>query len=89
MRAEQVQAPFRQVPGQNAAAGAVLVHQQVDGEILDEEGRVVLQRLLVQGMQDGVPGAVGRRAGALRGAFAEVRGHATEGALVDSAVIGA
>jgi hypothetical protein len=34
-------------------------------------------------------GAVGRRAGALRGAFAEMGGHAAEGTLVDAAVLGA
>src|SRR3546814_15471678 len=34
-------------------------------------------------------GAVSRRAGALGDAFAEVGGHAAEGALVDLAVLGA
>ena len=74
----------------DAAAGAVLVHQQVDGEILDEELGRVLQRLAVERVQHGVTGAVGGGAGALRGrAFAVLGGHAAEGALVDAAVLGA
>ena len=46
-------------------SGAVVFHQQVEREILDEEFGVVLQRLAVQRVQDGVAGAVGRRTGAL------------------------
>ena len=79
-----------QAQGDDAAAGAVLVHDQVDGEVLDEELGRVAQRLAVKRVQHGVPGAVGGGAGALRGrAFAEVGGHAAEGALVDLAVLGA
>ena len=58
-------------------------------KILHEEGRGVPDRLLVEGMQHGVAGAVRRGAGALRGALAEVRGHAAEGALVDASLLGA
>ncbi len=47
------------------------------------------ERLPVERVQHGVAGAVRRRAGALRGAFAEMGGHAAEGALVDAAVLGA
>ena len=78
-----------EVPGHDAAAGALLVHDQVEGEILDEELGVVLQRLLVERVQDGVAGAVGGGAGALRDALAELGGHAAERALVDLALGGA
>jgi hypothetical protein len=64
----------------HALAGAVLGHQQVDGEILDVELGVVLQALAVERVQDGVAGAVGGGAGALhRRAFAELGGVAAEG----------
>ncbi len=88
VRAEAVQRAVREVERDHAAAGAVL-HDQVDREVLDEEACFVLQRLLVQRMQHGVAGAVGRGTGALRDALAVVRGHAAERALVDLAVFGA
>ena len=62
------------------------LHDQVDGEILDEELGRVPQRLAVHRVQHGVAGAVGGGAGALRGALAVMRGHAAERALVDLAV---
>jgi hypothetical protein len=89
LRAEQVQGALGHVQRKHAAAGAVLVHDQVEREVLDEELRVVRQRLLVQRVQDRVAGAVGGGAGALRGALAVVRGHAAERTLVDLAVLGA
>ena len=77
-----------QVPGDHAAAGAIL-HHQIDGEVLDKKLGVVAQALLVEGVQDRMAGAVGRRAGALGDAFAESGGHAAERALVDFAGLGA
>ena len=68
---------------------AVGVGQQVDREILDEELGTRFQRLLVHRVQHGVTGTVGRGAGALRGAFTVVRGHAAERTLVDLALFGA
>ena len=65
---------------------AVLVHQQVHGEELVEEMRARFQVLLVQRMQHGMAGAVGRGTGALRLRAAEVQALAAEGALVDAAV---
>ena len=62
--AEAVDGAVFQVPGHHAAAGAVLVHDQVEREIFDEELDVVLQALLVERVQDGVAGAVGGGAGA-------------------------
>ena len=79
-----------QVPGGDAAADAVLVHDQVEGEVFDEELHVVLQALLVERVQDGVAGAVGGSAGAVgRRAVAELRHVAAERALVDLAGLGA
>ena len=86
--AEAMQLALGQVERDDAAAGAVL-HDQVDREVLDEEGRRVAERLLVQRVQHRVAGAVGRGAGALRDALAVVRGHAAERALVDAAGLGA
>ncbi len=87
MCAETVQGAGIQVPGNHAAALA-LIHQQVDGEIFDEELCVLLQRLLVERVQDRVAGPVSRRTGALGGALAELGGHAAECALVDLAFLG-
>jgi len=49
----------------------------------------VLERLLVQRMQNRVAGSVGGRAGALRRAFTVMRGHPAKGALIDLAFFGA
>ncbi len=88
--AEQVQRAIGHVQRQHAAAGPFFIEDQVQREVLDHEARVVLQRLLVQGVQHGVTGTVGRRAGALRRrALAVLGGHAAERALVDLALFGA
>ena len=70
----------------SAAATAVVVHDQVDGEIFDEEFRRMAQCLAVHGVQHGMAGTVGGGAGPLRSALAIVRGHAAERALIDLAV---
>ena len=88
MSAEPVQRAFRHVERDHAAALAVF-HDEVEREVLDEEAGLVLQRLLIQRMQHGMAGAIGRGAGALRDALAEVRGHAAERPLVDAPVLGA
>ena len=87
VRAEAVQRAFRHVERHHATAFAVF-HDEVDGEVFDEELRLVLQGLLVQRVQHGVASAVRRGASALGNALAVVRGHATEGALVDLALLG-
>src|SRR5207237_8759412 len=48
-----------QTPRKEAMASAVLVNQQVDGEILDKEARLVLETLLVERVQDRVAGPIG------------------------------
>ena len=86
LRAEAMDRAVVELERDHAAAAAVLVHDQVDREILDEEFRIVPQRLAIHRVQHGVAGAVGGRAGALRGALAVMRGHAAERALIDLAV---
>ena len=83
---EAVERAVVQVPGDDAAAAAVLVHDEVDREILDEELGPPLERLAVKRVEDGVAGAVGRGTGAMGRALAELRRHAAEGALIDLAL---
>jgi hypothetical protein len=59
MRAEAVDGTVLHVQRDHAPAGAVLIHDQVQGEELDEKLGVVAERLAVQGVQQSVPGSVG------------------------------
>jgi len=87
MAAEAVDRAVFHAHGDDAAAGAVF-HDQVEREIFDVEVRVILQALLVERVEHGVAGTVGRGAGALhRGAFAHILHVAAERALVDRAVV--
>ena len=86
MRAKPVQRALGHVERDHTAALAIF-HNEVEGEVLDEELGIVLQGLLIQGMQHGVAGAGGCRAGALRDALAVVGGHAAERALIDLALL--
>jgi hypothetical protein len=64
-----------------------ILHDQVDGEIFDEEIRVIFQALLIERVQHCVAGAVGRGAGALhRRAFTHILHVAAERTLVDGAI---
>ncbi len=88
MGTEPVERTRLHVERDHAAAFAVL-HDEIDGEVFDEEPGLVLERLLIQGVQHRVARAVRSRARALRRALAEVRGHPAEGSLVDAAILGA
>ncbi len=83
--AEAVDAAILQRPGHDAAAGTLLVHDQVERNVFDEELGLVLERLLKQRVQDRMAGPVGGGTGALRDAFAKFRRHAAEGPLIDLA----
>ena len=72
----------------DAAAAAFFIHDQVNGKIFDEEFGLVAQGLTIKRMEDRVPGAVGRGAGALGRAFSVIRGHAAERALINLALFG-
>ena len=88
--AEPVDRPVLQTPGEQAMAGAVFIHQQVDREIFDKEARLVLQALLVERVQDRVAGAVGGRAGAIGHVALGIFGRvSTKAALIDRACLGA
>ena len=89
MRTKPVQRAVLHVPGQQAAAGAVLVHQQVERQVFDEELGAVLQALLIERVQDGVTGPVGRSTGALRHLLSVSDGLTAERTLVDLAFVGA
>ena len=73
----------------DAAHRALGVPDEIDGEIFDEELTLRPQRLAIQRVQDGVAGAVGGGAGALRDALAILGCHAAEWALVDLAFFSA
>jgi len=65
------------------------VHDQVEREVFHEELDLVLQALLIQRVQNGMAGAVGRRTGAHRRGLAVILHMAAEGALVNAAILGA
>ena len=77
-----------EAPGHDAAAGAVL-HDEVERDVFDEELDFVLEALLIQRVQDRVPGAVGGGAGAHGGGLAVIHHVTAEWALIDAAVLGA
>ena len=89
LRAEAMQRAVVELERDHAAAGALVVHDQVDREELDIEFRGMTQRLAVHGMQHGVAGPVRGGAGALGLSLAVVHRHAAERPLVDPAVLGA
>ena len=69
-----------------AGPGLAAVEQQVDDVVFVEELDAGLDALLVERLQDHVPGPVGGEARPADGAFPEVPGVAAEAALVDLAV---
>ncbi len=87
--AEAMQRAVVKLERDHAAAGALVVHDQVDGEELDVELGGMAQRLAIHGVQHGVAGAVGGGAGALCLALAVVHRHAAKRSLIDLAVLGA
>ncbi len=59
---------------------AVVVHHEVESEVLDENSARVAERLAIERVQHGVAGAVGSRARALcRRARAELRRQPPKG----------
>src|SRR5690606_27492748 len=70
----------------DAGADAVVGDQQVQHHHLVEEGDLMLDALLVKGLEDHVAGAVGCVAGAAYRTLTEVAGVPTEATLVDPAV---
>ena len=89
MGTEVMQRAIFHVPGQQTAASAVLVHQKIERQIFDEELGAVLDALLVERVQDGMTGPVGRSTGALRHLFSVFQGLAAKGPLIDQPILGA
>ena len=75
------------VDGGTANDMTILVLHQIQGIPLGEDGGLVLDVLLIQGVQQGVTGAVGCRRGAGSLLAAEVLGLTAERTLVDGTVI--
>ena len=66
-----------------------ILHQEVDGEVLDEEVAVVAEALAVQGVEEGVAGPVSDTAAPVSlASLAVLVGLPTEGPLVDLALRG-
>src|SRR5262249_60167950 len=74
--AEAVDRAVVELDGDDSAAAALFVQDQIDGEELDEEFGGVTQRLAVHRVQHGMARAVGGGTSALGGALAVMRGHA-------------
>src|SRR6185295_487745 len=88
MGTEQMEFSVFHIPGQHATAYAVVIHQEIECEILDKKGGVMLQALLVNRMQDRMPGTVGRGTGALRHVLAVIDGLPAKGTLINLALAG-
>ena len=73
----------------NHATAFAIFHDQIDGEIFDEEFGRIAQGLTIQRMQNRMAGAVGGSTGALGNALAEIGGHAAERTLINFAFFGA
>ena len=66
-----------------------VLHDQVQGEVLDEEVGVVTEGLAVEGVEKGMTGTVsGSSATVCLATLAKLQGLTTEGALVDLAFLG-
>ena len=90
VRAEAVQRAILLTHGKDATADPVVIHDEVQREILHEEHGVVTQGLTVQGVEHRVPSAVSDRCAAVGlPALAKVQGLAAEGTLIDFALLGA
>ncbi len=87
--AEPMNRPVLETPSEQTAARAILVHQEVHGEILDKEACLVLEALLIERVQDGVAGPIRGGAGPIRHvALGIICRVSTKAALVDLALVG-
>mmetsp|Transcript_96380 Transcript_96380/g.234239 ORF Transcript_96380/g.234239 Transcript_96380/m.234239 type:complete len:411 (+) Transcript_96380:519-1751(+) len=85
---DAVQAAVLHVHHQHAAAHALVVHDEVECEVLDEVVRVERQRAPIQRVEHRVARAIGSGGAAVRlAALAEVKRLPAEGALVDLALL--
>src|SRR4051794_37543971 len=90
MGAKAMQGAVFEVPRHDPAANPLIIHDQVEREVLDKELGMVAQALLIKRMDYRVAGAVGGGAGAPgRVALAVIPHVAAERPLVDPPVLGA
>ena len=88
MAAKPMQGAIVHTIGDNAAALAVF-HDQIYGEILNKELRIVFERLLIQRMQHCMTRSICGGAGALRRTLAKMGRHPAKGPLINLALLGA
>jgi hypothetical protein len=83
---EAMQRTVLHAVGKHSTALSIL-HNQIDSEVLDEEGAVVAKGLSVEGVEDGMSGTIGS-GGAASGltSLSELQGLTSEGSLVDGSV---
>jgi len=88
VRAETVKGSVLHVQGEDTTALAVL-HDEVQGEVLDEEVGVVAKGLTIKGMKNRVTGTISDGSAAVSlTTFTELQTLTTEGTLVDLALLG-
>ena len=86
---EAVNGAVLHADGDNTDAVALLVHDEISGEVLDEVGGVVVEGAAVESVEKGVTGSVGDAAASVGLATLTVlEGLATESTLVDFTVGG-
>jgi len=86
LAAEDVQLARADLDGDHARRPPVVAEELIHNVVLVKEGDLVLDALLVEGLQNHVPGAVGGVAGAAHRLFGLVVGVAAKAALADRAV---
>src|SRR5215469_13235933 len=88
MRAEEMQGAVVQPPGDDPTA-SVAIHHEIERNVFDKKLGVMLEALLIERVQQRVPGPVGGGAGALGQFPSPMQGVAAKRALVNVAVGGA
>lgn len=87
MSSKSVQLTGLEFPRQNSLA-APTVHQEIEGEVLDEVVHLVTKTLSVKGVKHGVTGSIGDRTGpTCRAALSKFQRLAAERTLIDPTVI--
>src|ERR1700719_1917349 len=87
LRPEQMQRAVFEPPCHDPTA-LVFIHDQVEHDVLDEELGVVLEALLVKGMEHRMSRPVSGGAGALGQSLAPLHGMAAKRPLIEQAVLG-
>src|SRR5271169_5123185 len=87
--AEPVQGAVLEAPSEQSTAYAVVIHNQIEGEILDEEACLMLETLLVERVKDSATRPIRRCTGAVGHlALGVISRVAAEAPLVDGPGLG-